>query len=133
MGIRKISGILANTTELKKLILEHPGYPIAVLCSENANCGDYVWMYASDIRFGVGTLLDCVQPVDDCCVFNDKDFFYEKLKEWLFEHMCYELNRDIMHSDDKKPTEEEFKKRFEEEKAKYEQYWKDCIFIYADN
>lgn len=131
--MRKTSGILADTTKLKKLIAEHPDYPICVLASEDANCGDYGWVYCSDIRFGVGKILDCVQPVDDMQIFSDKDNFYERLEEWLWERMCDELNPDIMHSDGKKPTEEEFQKRFAEEKANYEPHWKDCIFIYADN
>ena len=56
--MRKVKRILADTTELKKLIKEHPSYPIA---------------------------------------------------------------------------EEEYQKRLSEEIKKYEPYWKDCIFIYADN
>lgn len=130
--MRKTSGILADTTELKKLIAEHPDFPIAVLCGENCNCGDYTWMYASDIRFGVGELLDCVQPIDDCQIFHDKDCFYDQLEEWLWEYMCDELCADGMY-DDREPSEEEFQKKLAEEKAKYEPHWKDCIFIYADN
>lgn len=121
---RKISGILADTSELKKLIAEHPDYPICVLASEDANCGDYNWMYCSDIRFEVGEVLDCDQPVNDEIIFNDRDDFEERLEEWLWDELT---------SDGEEYTEEQFQKFLADEKAKYEPHWKDCIFIYADN
>lgn len=129
---RKTSGILADSTELKKLISDHPDYPIAVVCSEDVNCGDYSWMYASDIRFSVGEILDCEQPVDDCRIYNDRDDFEEDLEEWLWDYMCDKLFCDGPY-DDGEPSEEEFQKKLKEEIAKYDPYWKDCIIIYADN
>lgn len=120
--MRKTSGVLADTTELKNLIAEHPDYPIAVMCGEECNCGDYSWMFASDIRFDVGEILNCEQPVDDCQIFTDRDYFEERLEEWLWD----ELNQPDVE-------EIEFQKKLAEEKAKYEPHWKDCIFIYADN
>lgn len=71
---KKCSGILADTTELKKLIVEHPNYPIAVVCGAECSNGNDYWMFASDISFGVGELLDCDQPIDDCQIFNDRDY-----------------------------------------------------------
>lgn len=116
--MRKISGILADTEELKKLIAEHPDCPIAVLCSEEVGCSDYAWTYASDIRFEFGEILDCEQEIYDCKIYSDRDEFEEELEEKLWE--------------DLKPiTEEELKKRLAEELKKYEPYWKDCILIYA--
>lgn len=120
--MRKTSGILVDTTELKKFIAEHPDYPICVLASEDANSGDHGWMYCSDITFEVGEILDCDQPVDDCVIFDDRDDFEERLEEWLWD----ELEQPDLE-------EPEFQKKLAEEKAKYEPYWKDCIFIYADN
>lgn len=122
--MRKRSGFLADTAELKKLIAEHPDYPICVLASEDANTGDYGWTVCSKIIFSVGEILDCEQPVDDCRMFDDRDDFEEKLEEWLW---------DEFSSDYSEYTEEEFQKALKEEKSKYEPYWKDCIFIYADN
>ena len=37
-----------NTDRLKQLIAEHPDYPIVVLAGEDANNGDYGWMYCTD-------------------------------------------------------------------------------------
>lgn len=120
--MRRTSGILADTTELKKLIAEHPDYPICVLAGEETNCGEYAWMYCSDIRFEVGEILDCEQPVNDQIVFNDREDFEERLEEWLWDEL-----------DQPDVEEPEFQKQLAEEKAKYEPYWKDCIFIFADN
>ena len=88
----KISGILADTTELRKLILEHPDYPICVLGSDELNSGDYGWMYATDISFGLGEILDYDQKLDEDYIFNDRNDFYEKLEEWLDEPKDREFN-----------------------------------------
>ena len=53
MVINHIS-IAKNTEKLKELIAEHPDYQIVVLAGEEANGGDYSWMYCSDISFDVG-------------------------------------------------------------------------------
>ena len=118
--MRKVSGILADTTELKKLIAEHPDYPICVLASEDANIGEWGWMYCSDIRFSVGEILDCTQDINDEKVYSDRDDFEEDLADCLSNE--YE---DL--------DETSFEEKVKEELAKYEPYWKDCIFIYADN
>lgn len=115
--MRKISGILADTTELKKLIAEHPDCPIAVLC--RVGCSDYAWTYASDIRFEFGEILDCEQEIYDCKIYSDRDDFEEELEEKLWEEL-------------KPIAEEELQKRLVEELKKYEPHWKDCILIYAD-
>ena len=122
MEVRKVSGILADTTELKKMIMEHPDYQIAVLCGEECNSGDYTWMYASDIMFGIGEILYCEQPVDECVTFCDRGDFYDELENYLWEKQ-----------EDRSITEEEFQVLLAKEKDKYEPYWRNCIFIYANN
>ena len=119
--MRKVSGILADTTELQKLILENPSLPIAVLCGENSNGGDYSWIYASDIRFALGEVLDCDQPINDEIVYSDRELFDEQLEEWLWDKNLGELEEEV------------FQKALAEEKEKYEPYWKKCILIFADN
>ena len=127
MKIRKASGILADTTELRKMILEHQDYPIAVVVSEEANSGDYSWMYASDITFSIGEILDAEQSVNSEMIFHDKDDFYEKLEEWLWDDLHNNLDDEV------EMDEVTFQKMFAIEKEKYEPHWKNCIIIYADN
>ena len=115
------TGLLADTTELRKLIVEHPDYPICVLAGECANDGEYSSVYCSIIRVETGIILDCYQPVDEDIVFTDKDDFYERLEEWLWD------------TGDWNETEEVFLAKLAEEKVKYEPYWKNCIVIFADN
>lgn len=119
--MRKTSGILADTTELRKLILENPSYSIAVLGGETLNGGEYPWMYASDIRVELGEILNCDQPFNDEIVYSDRDMFNEQLEEWLWDRTRGELE------------EEKFQKILAEEKEKYEPFWEKCILIYADN
>lgn len=118
-----MSRYTTDTTELKKLIAEHPEYPICVLASEDANRGDYDWEVCDTVKFQVGEILDCEQNIDDCRIYTDRDDFEEDLEERLWNELC--SDRDY--------TEEEFQKALAEEKAKYEPYWKNCIFIFADN
>lgn len=37
------------TAEILKLAREHPDYPITVLVSDEANSGDYGWVYATNV------------------------------------------------------------------------------------
>ena len=80
----------------------------------------------SDVRFGVGEILDCDQPVNDEIIFSDRDDFEERLEERLWD--------ELGQPDIEEPEiQKKFQKRLAEEKAKYEPHWKRCIVIYADN
>lgn len=115
-----------STEELKKLIEEHPDYPIVVLAGDEANSGDYSYMYCSSISFGTEEILDCETPYDSEIVCTDRDEFDERFEEWLW---------DELGGNDKPPkiTEDEFQENLKAEKAKYEPYWKKVIAIWADN
>lgn len=113
-----------NSEELKKLIAEHPDYRICVLASDEANCGDYTWMFCTDISCCTGEVLTCECPYDDTFVPTDRSDFEDRLEEWLWDSMCGE---------DFEPTEEEVKNRLAQEIEKYNDYWENVIFIYATN
>lgn len=116
-----------NTDELKRLISEHPDYPIVVLAGEEANSGDYCWMYCSDIRFSLGEILTVEAPYNDEIVCCDRDSFEEEMSDWLF----YKLEGDGVDVDNM--PDEEYEKILKEEIAKYEPYWKKVIAIWATN
>ena len=113
----KNSGVLQDTTELRRLLLEHPDLPIAILCDADVNTGDYSWMYAPGIRFNLGEILDCDQDIDECKVYYDRSDFEEDVINLL--------------ADDPDIPEYKFDAEVQKELAKYEPYWKDCIFIWA--
>ena len=117
-----------STDELKKLIAEHPDYPIVVLCGENANNEDWYWIYCSSISFSVGEILDCECPYNEELVETDRDHFDEQIEEWLWDKICEEE-----FEDSGEPSERYFQQRLSQEKAKYEPYWKKVIAISADN
>lgn len=117
--------LIAPSDELKKLIAEHPDYPIVVLAGDDANTGDYTWMYCSSISFSVGKILDCAVPWDDESVVTDEDEFNEYLEDWLFD--------EIRERDGDPPEEEEFQKILAAEKERYAPYWKNVIGIWAGN
>ena len=114
----------SKTDGLRELILEHPSYPLMVLCGEEANAGDYSWMVATDVRFFVGEYLDCEHPFRDDYLYCDRDDFEEDLEEWIWGEMC---------GNEHEPTDAELQARKEIELAKYEGHWKNVIFIYANN
>lgn len=116
--------ITKSTDELKRLLAEHPDYPIVVVAGESANSGDYSYMYCSSISFSISEILDCEVPYQDEFVECDRDHFNEQIEEWLWDHIC---------DNDGKPTEDDFQKRLAEVKEKYEPYWKKVIEIYVDN
>lgn len=109
-----------STDELKELISKHPDYPIVVIAGEDAACSDYSYTYCSDIRFGVGIILDCEAICKDEKVYSDEDDFREDMVEYLAE-----VYDDV--------SDEEFEKLVDNEIAKYDSYWKNVIFIYVDN
>lgn len=128
--MRKSSGILEDTTELRKMILEHPDYPIVVLVSDEANSGDYSWMYASDITFAVGEILDKQQPFNQELIYSDRASFEEDFEEWLWEDLQMKMADRGKGTD---LSEEMFQCILKSELEQYEPYWKDCIIIRADN
>ena len=116
--------ITKSTDELKRLLAEHPDYPIVVVAGESANSGDYSYMYCSRISFSITEILDCEVPYQDEFVEVDRDHFNEQIEEWLWDYIC---------DNDGKPTEDDFQKRLAEVKEKYEPYWKKVIEIFVDN
>jgi len=111
-----------QTDELKKLIAEHPDYPIVVLCNNEVCCDDsYNWWYAPDLHFSIGEILDCEQDINDERVYTDRDEFEEDLTNILADNCDYD-----------EATDQEFDAIVKAELAKYEPYWKKVIQIRAD-
>lgn len=120
---RILPSITKSTEELKKLIAEHPDYHIAILAGEDANTGDYSWMYCSCIRYEIGELLDCDEMLD----YNDETITDRgRLEEIVEEHLFDEGVFDGK-------TEEEQEALVKAEVKKYDPYWLDVIFIWASN
>lgn len=112
----------AQTDELKKLIAEHPDYPIVVMVANEVVADDfYGWWYAPSLSFSIGEILDCEQEVNDEKVYTDRDDLEEDLADILGDSGDYD-----------ETTDEEFDKIVQEELKKYEPYWKKVIQIRAD-
>lgn len=119
MNINRLN--LAKSTEaLKKLIAEHPDYPIVVLAGEEANIEGHGWMFCSGIDFSVAEILDADIADYDDSVFNDRDRLEEFIEDSLY---------DEYHD---KP-EEEYEKAIKAKVEELEPYWMKVIAIYASN
>lgn len=115
-------GIIHNNEDLRKLIIENPDLPIAVLVSDTANTGDYNWQYCSSIKCSIKEVLDCETPFEDNYVYSDKYEFEEDLTGYLTSLPASQAM-----------TIEEFVEWVEQEIDNYKPYWKKVIAIYADN
>lgn len=113
-----------STDELKKLIAEHPDYPIVVLAGEESNSGGWYWTYCSYISFSVGEILDCEVPYAEH-IETDRDNFDEQIEEWLWSKLT-DYGANPM-------PEDEFQKKLADCKNDFEPYWKKVIAINATN
>lgn len=119
MGIDHLK-LTKNTDELKRLIAEHPDYPIVVLAGEEANVGDYSWMFCSDISFGIDEILDTDFYDHDDAVFTDRD----RLEEYI---------EDMLYDEYNEKPEEEYTAAIKAKMAELEPYWEKVIAIWASN
>ena len=119
MAINRIK-LAKSTDELKRLIAEHPDYPIVVLAGEEANNGDHGYMYCSDVSFGIEELLDTDFFDYDDTVFTDRD----RLEEFIGD-MLYDEYGD-------KP-DDFYEKAIKAKLAELEPYWVKVIAIWATN
>ena len=112
---------LARSTEkLKELIAEHSDYPIVVLAGEEANGGDYAWMYCSDITFDVGEILDTDFYGHDDRVFIDRDDLEGYIEDMLYDEYS-------------EKSDDEYTAAIKAKMAELETYWTKVIVIYASN
>lgn len=120
MEYKPLNMFVKQTDELKKLIAEHPDYPIVVIVAYEV-CGDdsYGWRYAPELRFSIGEILDCEQDVNDARIYVDRDEFEEDLRDYLCD-------------DYENLSDEEFDKVVQNKMKEYEPYWKNVIQIRAD-
>jgi len=125
-----MSFITESTDELKRLIAEHPDYRIAVLAGEEANGGDYSWMYCSSIRFEVGELLDAEGP-DDEKSYTDRDELFDDLCELIADNAEWGVGQDGIWAC--KLSDEEIEARAAEKMKEFEPFWTNVIFIWATN
>lgn len=114
-----------KSDELKKLILENPDLPIVVLAGEDANIGDFSWMFCTNISFSIEEIFDCDFYNYDETIFTDRESLEEVIIDKI-ENGDIDVGVDIT-------DEDEFNKAVECEMEKYEPYWKKVVAIYANN
>ena len=119
---RPLNMFTKQTDELKKLIAEHPDYPIIVMVANEVVADDfYGWWYAPSLSFSIGEILDCEQEVNDERTYTDRDEFEEDMVDMLCNQQKYD-----------EFTDEDFNEVVQEELKKYDPYWKKVIQIMAD-
>ena len=76
-------GIVHNCSHLRKLIMENPDMPIAIMVHQDACSDEYAYTYCSDVSASVGELLDCELPFGDGLVLTDRTDLRESLQLYL--------------------------------------------------
>ena len=118
--------ICANTKELKDLIIQHPELPIVFMCDyEICPDTDYQYWPAGRLTARLGKILDCSEPpfADRCWTDEDDEYsFKEEIYFFLDDKYDDKLQSGEM-------SREEFLFKLQEEKDRYEGYWKDCIIV----
>lgn len=114
--------IVKDSTELRKAIAENPELPIVVMVGREAACYEYGYTYCEVVIAKVGEILDCCTPWEEARVYDDRIDFEEALVDYISQKNEYI-----------RLPYEEFEKILEEEKAKYDPYWKKAIIVKADN
>lgn len=120
MNSFKTYALSKKSDELKKLILENPDLPIVVLAGEEANGGNYSWMFCSYISFRIEEILDCDYLDYNDCVFCDRAHLEEHIEDVLYDEYC------------EKP-DEEYDEAIKSKLAELEPYWTKVIAICATN
>ena len=120
--MKKLSeyGLMHQSNELRKLIMDNPDLPVVVLASDDANNGDWCWQYCYSVSCGIDEILDC-DFVDNCdAVFNDRDY----LEEYLY---------DILYDEYLNKSATEYNEAVTRKMEELEPYWTKVIAIYASN
>ena len=120
MNTYRTYALSKKSDELKKLILENPDLPIVVLAGEEANGGDYSWMFCSYISFNIEEILDCDYVDSNDCVFCDRAYLEEYIENELYDEYC------------DKP-DEEYEAAIKRKLEELEPYWVKVIAINATN
>jgi len=107
---------------LKKLIAENPDLPLVVLVGDEANTGDYSYMFATSVSAEIGEILDCQQEIKDDVCFTDRDEFEEAIADGMSDSGDYDNLEDW-----------EFEEIVAKKAAEYEPYWRKCILLTVDN
>lgn len=126
--MRRPLGLFAkNTDRLRKIILEHPDYPIVVkVDQEVVGNDDYAWWLAPCISFEIEELLDChIDNILDIEV--DLNVFFDRgdFKDYIEDVMCCTCEFDDL-------SDEEFNRVLNEEFHKFDDYWVPAIVITAE-
>lgn len=121
MKYRPLNMFIKQTDELKKLIAEHPDYPIIVMVGTEVVADDnYGWWYAPYLSFSIGEILDCEQDINDEKTYIDRDEFEEDMYDKYTWDEKYEKLDNF-----------EFDEMIEKKLKEYEPYWKKVIQIRA--
>lgn len=116
--MRRLPDTLNNAENLRKLLNENPELPIVFEVEGEVVCDNlhetFMAQYAS---YSVGEILDCSigdreYPFDE--VFTNRECFEEAIEE-----LCLDQTEDL----------NDFAAMMEEEKKRFEPYWRKCILV----
>lgn len=117
-------GLIHDATKLRKFIAENPDLPIVVCAGEEANGGDWSWVYCASVDCNITEILDIKTPYDrdDGIIFDDKGDFEEAVADVLADRESF-----------KNMSNTEFDEAVKREAAMYDGCWRKVIAVYVTN
>lgn len=90
------AGLVHDSEKLRRLIAENPDLPIVVLAGEEANSGDWYWMYCTDVDCGIDSSLISVLPTIEKIIFLQTKATLRNLSSTPFPATMHERKRKLM-------------------------------------
>lgn len=121
---KRQTGIVMNNAEIRKLILENPDLPLVFKANEDANNGEYPYMFCTYVYAQIGEVLDCEQEINAEIIYTDKEDFNNDI---------YDYVADKANDYDQILPDKWFDTEANRIASEYEPYWKKCILITVGN
>ena len=119
---RPIKYNIHNTDALRELLIQNPDLPLVILAGEDANTGDFNYMFCTSVHAEIGEILNCHQEINDEICYTDRE---------EFETDIYELIANADTSEGH--TDEWYEAEAQKAAAEYDPYWQKCILLTVDN
>ena len=110
---------------LKEIIRDNPRLPLVYLASDEANTGDYSFMFCQTVCVEIGEILNCWQKFDEEKIYTDREDFRERVEDAVISE--YE---DLKVDG---PSNEWLNGIVDQIIESYEPYWQKCILVYVGN
>lgn len=114
---RKSTGLTHKAEKLRELLIK-TDLPLVVFTEGDNDSDNYPYVAYGAVGAEEGEFLDCLQLVNDECVYTDRDEFREALEERYIDDRLSDTEIDAL---------------VQREMSEYEPFWRKCIIMHVGN